>query len=185
VEKVTRITTPLTDDVLEKLHIGDRVLITGTLFTARDAAHKRLAELVQDGKALPFDIKGAIIYYVGPTPPKPGRVIGSAGPTSSYRMDSYSPLLIAQGLKGMIGKGARGKPVVEAMKKYKAVYFVATGGAGALISKTIKKAEVVTYGDLGAEAIRKLEVENFPVLVANDIYGHDLYEEGWKRYKKV
>ena len=184
-EKVTQITTPLTDDVLEKLHIGDRVLITGTLFTARDAAHKRLAELVREGKALPFDIKGAIIYYVGPTPPKPGRVIGSAGPTSSYRMDSYAPLLIAQGLKGMIGKGARGTPVVEAMKKYKAVYFVATGGAGALISKTIKKAEVVAYEDLGAEAIRELEVENFPVLVANDIYGNDLYEEGWKRYKKV
>jgi len=185
VGKVTQITTPLTDDMLEKLHIGDRVLITGTLFTARDAAHKRLVELVREGKALPFDIKGAIIYYVGPTPPKPGSVIGSAGPTSSYRMDSYAPLLIAQGLKGMIGKGARGKEVVEAMQKYKAVYFVATGGAGALISKTIKKAEVVAYEDLGAEAIRKLEVENFPALVVNDIYGNDFYEEGWKQYKKV
>jgi fumarate hydratase subunit beta len=185
VEKVIHVTTPLTDDVLEKLRIGEHVLISGTFFTARDAAHKRLVELVREGKELPFDIKGAIIYYVGPTPPKPGRVIGSAGPTTSYRMDSYVPLLIAQGLKGMIGKGARGKEVVEAMKKYKAVYFAATGGAGALISKTIKKAEVVAYEDLGAEAIRKIEVENFPALVANDIYGNDLYEQGRKQYKKV
>lgn len=184
-EKLTQITTPLTDDVVEKLRIGERVLISGTLFTARDAAHKRLVELVQEGKELPFDIKGAIIYYVGPTPPKPGRVIGSAGPTTSYRMDSHAPVLIAQGLKGMIAKGARGKEVIEAMKKYKAVYFAATGGAGALISKTIKKAVVVAYEDLGAEAIRRLEVENFPALVANDIYGNDLYEQGRKQYRKL
>jgi fumarate hydratase subunit beta len=170
--------------VIEKLRVGERVLIRGTLFTARDEAHKRMTELLQEGKKLPFDINGALIYYVGPTPPQPGKVIGSAGPTSSYRMDSYAPVLIAQGLKGMIAKGARGKEVVEAMKKYKAVYFAATGGAGALISKTIKKAEVVAYEDLGTEAIWKLEVEDFPALVANDIYGNDLYEQGRKQYKK-
>jgi fumarate hydratase subunit beta len=184
VEKVTHLATPLSDEVVEKLRVGERVLISGTLFTARDAAHKRMTELLQEGKKLPFDIKGALIYYVGPTPPKPGKAIGSAGPTSSYRMDSYAPALLAQGLKGMIAKGARGKEVVEAMNKYKAVYFAATGGAGALISKTIKKAEVVAYEDLGAEAIWKLEVEDFPALVANDIYGNDLYEQGRKQYKK-
>jgi fumarate hydratase subunit beta len=184
VEKVTHLTTPLSDEVVEKLRVGEHVLISGTLFTARDAAHKRMTELLREGKGLPFDIKGAIIYYVGPTPPKPGKAIGSAGPTSSYRMDSYAPTLLALGLKGMIAKGARGKEVVEAMKKYKAVYFAATGGAGALISKTIRKAEVVAYEDLGTEAIRKLEVENFPALVANDIYGNDLYEQGRKQYKK-
>jgi fumarate hydratase subunit beta len=184
VEKVTHLTTPLSDEVVEKLRLGERVLISGTLYTARDAAHKRMTELLREGKKLPFDIKGAIIYYVGPTPPKPGKAIGSAGPTSSYRMDSYAPTLLALGLKGMIAKGARGKEVVEAMKKYRAVYFAATGGAGALISKTIKKAEVVAYEDLGTEAIRKLEVEDFPALVANDIYGNDLYEQGRKQYKK-
>ena len=182
--EVIRIQTPLTDDVVERLKIGDRVIVNGVVYTGRDAAHKRLVDLVNQGKPLPFDIRGQIIYFVGPTPPKPGQVIGAAGPTSSYRMDAYSPTLIARGLKGMIGKGLRGKEVVEAMKKYKAVYFGATGGAGALISKRIKKAEIVAYEDLGAEAVRRLEVEDFPVIVVNDIYGNDLYEVGKKQYKK-
>ena len=179
-----RIQTPLTEEVVQKLKIGDRVLINGVIYTGRDAAHKRLVELVDKGQPLPFDIKGQIIYYVGPTPPKPGMPIGSAGPTSSYRMDPYAPILMDKGLKGMIGKGARGKTVIDAMKKYRAVYFAATGGAGALISKTIKKAEVVAYEELGTEAIRRLEVKDFPAIVVNDIQGNDLYEEGKKRYRK-
>ena len=171
-------------EIVEKLTIGDKVLINGLIYTGRDAAHKRLVELVDAGNPLPFDIKGQIIYYVGPTPPQPGRVIGSAGPTSSYRMDSYAPVLIAKGLKGMIGKGSRGKEVIEAMKKYKAVDFAATGGAGALISKKIKKSELVAYEELGPEAIRKLVVEDFPAIVVNDIYGQDLYEQGKRAYKR-
>ena len=183
-EEGTLIHTPLTDDVVEKLKIGDKVLVSGIIFTGRDAAHKRLVELVNRGQSLPFDIKGQIIYYVGPTPSKPGEVIGSAGPTSSYRMDPYAPILMAKGLKGMIGKGSRGKEVIDAMKKYKAIYFAATGGAGALISKRIKKSEVVAYEDLGPEAIRRLEVEEFPVIVINDVSGNDLYIEGKKRYRR-
>ena len=179
-----RLNTPLRDEDVERLKAGDRVLIRGIIYTGRDAAHKRLVELINEGKPFPFDMLGQVIYYVGPTPPKPGQPIGSAGPTTSYRMDPYAPLLIAKGLKGMIGKGSRGQEVIEAMKKYKAVYFAATGGAGALLSKRIKKSEVVAYGDLGAEAIRKLEVEDFPVIVVNDIYGNDLYVEGAKRYRK-
>jgi fumarate hydratase subunit beta len=179
-----RITTPLTEEVVEKLRIGDKVLISGVIYTGRDAAHKRLTDLVSRGESLPFDIVGQILYYVGPTPPKPGRAIGSAGPTTSYRMDSYAPVLIAKGLKGMIGKGVRGKEVIEAMKKFKAIYFAATGGAGALLSKRIKKAEVVAYEDLGPEAIRRLEVEDFPVIVVNDVKGNDLYIEGRKRYRR-
>jgi len=184
-DKAFCINTPLTDEVTEKLKIGQKVLISGVIYTARDAAHKRLVELIKKGERFPFDIKNNIIYYVGPTPSKPGMAIGSAGPTTSYRMDSYAPILIAQGLKGMIGKGARGHEVIEAMKKYKAAYFAATGGAGALISKTIKKSDIVAYEDLGPEAIRRLEVENFPVIVVNDIYGNDLYEQGKKKYKLV
>ncbi len=180
----TLLTTPLTDHVVENLKIGERVFINGEIYTARDAAHKRLVELLNKGQELPFDIRGSIIYYVGPTPPKPGQAIGAAGPTTSYRMDPYAPALIARGLKGMIGKGARSKDVREAMMRHKAVYFAATGGAGALISKSIRKAEIVAYEDLGTEAIRRLEVENFPVTVVNDIYGNDLYEEGQKRYKR-
>jgi fumarate hydratase subunit beta len=183
-ENGVRIYTPLTDEVVQKLKIGDRVLINGTIYTGRDAAHRRLVDLINKGVSLPFDITGQVLYYVGPTPPKPGQVIGSAGPTTSYRMDPFAPLLIAKGLKGMIGKGSRGKEVVHAMKKYKAVYFAATGGAGALISKRIKRSEVVAYEDLGAEAIRKLEVEDLPVIVVNDINGNDLYVEGKKRYRK-
>ena len=182
--QVKKITTPLIDKVLEGLHIGDKLLITGVIYTGRDAAHKRLIELIDQGKELPFDIQGQIIYFVGPAPAKPGRPIGSAGPTTSYRMDAYSPTLIKLGLKGMIGKGARAKEVKDAMVRDKAVYFAAVGGAAALISKTIKKAEVVAYEDLGAEAINRLWVEDFPAIVVNDIYGGDLYEQGVKAYRR-
>jgi len=178
-----RLKTPLSDEDVIKLKAGDIVYLSGTIYTARDAAHKRLVDLILNGEELPFDIKGAVIYFVGPTPPKPGEPIGSAGPTTSYRMDSYSPILIKHGQKGMIGKGKRNMEVREACKKYKAVYFGATGGAGALLGKLIKSAEVIAYPELGPEAIRKLEVENFPVTVVNDMYGCDLYEEGRKKYE--
>ena len=177
------ITTPLSDEVLQTLRIGDQVRISGILYSARDAAHKRLVELLAQGRPLPIDLKGQIIYYVGPTPPKPGMVIGAAGPTTSYRMDSYAPGLIKNGLKGMIGKGPRGPGVIEAIKKYKAVYFAATGGIGALISKTIRKSQVVAYEDLGTEAIRRMEVEDFPAVVVNDIEGNDLYLQGRQQYE--
>jgi fumarate hydratase subunit beta len=174
----------LTDKDVEKLKIGDRVLISGVIYTGRDSAHKRLFDLLKEGKDLPFDIQGQIVYYVGPTPAKPGQALGSAGPTTSYRMDAYSPTLMERGLKGMIGKGMRSDTVKGAMKKYKAVYFAATGGAGALLAKRVKKAEVVAYEDLGPEAIRKLEVEDLPVIVVNDVRGNDLYVEGEREYKK-
>jgi len=180
--KEIRLTTPLSTQDVEKLRIGDKVLLSGVLYTGRDAAHKRLFDLIADGKELPIDIQGQVIYYVGPTPAKPGKPIGSAGPTTSYRMDSFAPKLIELGLKGMIGKGNRSQAVIDAMKQYKAVYFGATGGAGALIAKKIKKAEIVAYPDLGPEAIRRLEVEDFPVTVVNDTKGNDLYVEGIKRY---
>jgi len=178
------LTTPLSDEDVEKLNIGDKVYLNGTIYTGRDAAHKRLVDLVSEGKELPFDVKGQVIYYVGPAPAKPGKPIGSAGPTTSYRMDAYAPTLMELGMKGMIGKGNRAPEVVEAMKKHKAVYLGATGGAGALIAKSIKKAEIVAYEDLGPEAIRKLEVEDFPVVVINDTRGNDLYVEGAKKYSK-
>ena len=178
------LTTPLSDEDVEKLNIGDKVYLNGTIYTGRDAAHKRLVDLVKEGKELPFDVKGQVIYYVGPAPAKPGKPIGSAGPTTSYRMDAYAPTLMELGMKGMIGKGNRAPEVIEAMKKHKAVYFGATGGAGALIAKSIKKAEIIAYEDLGPEAIRKLEVENFPVVVVNDTKGNDLYVEGAKKYSK-
>jgi fumarate hydratase subunit beta len=177
-----KLTTPLTEEDVEQLSIGDKVLLSGVLYTGRDAAHKRLFDLLNEGKQLPIDITGQVIYYVGPTPAKPGKPIGSAGPTTSYRMDPYAPRLIELGLKGMIGKGNRSQAVIDAMKRFKAVYFGATGGAGALIAKRIKKAEVVAYPDLGPEAIRRLEVEDFPVTVINDTRGNDLYAEGIKRY---
>ncbi|HHY94989.1 MAG TPA: Fe-S-containing hydro-lyase [Firmicutes bacterium] len=180
---VKNVTTPLSDEVVSELRAGDRVLISGYIYAARDAAHKRLFQLLQEGKELPFDLRGAVVYYVGPTPPKPGQVIGSAGPTTSGRMDSYTPALLEAGLKGMIGKGLRSQAVIEAMKKHGAVYFAAVGGAGALISQTITEAEVVAYEDLGPEAIRRLRVENFPAVVVNDRYGGDLYEEGKARYR--
>lgn len=180
---VIKLQTPLTDQDVEKLHAGDRVLISGVIYTGRDAAHKRLFELLQAGQPLPVDLRGQVIYYVGPAPAKPGRVIGSAGPTTSERMDAYAPALIAYGLKGMIGKGLRNQGVLDAMKQYKAVYFGATGGAGALLARRIKKAEVVAYEDLGPEAIHRLEVEDFPVIVINDAHGGDLYSEGVTKYE--
>lgn len=177
-----RLQPPLSDEDVERLKIGDRILINGIIYTGRDAAHKRLVDLLKEGKTLPFDIKGQIIYYVGPTPAKPGQALGSAGPTTSYRMDAYSPSLIERGLKGMIGKGMRSDAVKEAMKKYKAVYFAATGGAGALLAKRVKKAEIIAYEDLGPEAIRRLVVDDLPVIVVNDVRGNDLYIEGQKKY---
>ena len=182
---VKLITTPLTDEVIETLRTGDRVLISGWVYTARDAAHKRMIEEYEKTGKLPFDIKGQVIYYVGPTPAKPGQVIGSAGPTTAYRMDKYTPKLLELGLKGTIGKGWRGPEVKEALKKYKAVYFAAYGGTAALLSKHITMVEMVAYEDLGPEAIRKLYFEEFPVIVANDIYGGDVFEEGQKKYRKL
>lgn len=181
---VKKLTLPLTDEVLKELRAGDNVWLSGAMYVARDAAHKRLVEALAQGKPLPFDIKGQTLYYMGPSPAKPGQVIGSAGPTTSGRMDAYSPRLLAEGLKAMVGKGMRSPAVKDALKKYQAVYFAAIGGAGALISKTIKKSEVVAYPELGAEAVLRLEVVDFPVTVVNDIYGGDLYEEGKARYRK-
>jgi len=177
------IESPLDEETVKKLKAGDQVFISGVIYTARDAAHKRLVEALDKGEKLPFDLTNQTVYYMGPSPAKPGQVIGSAGPTTSGRMDSYAPRLMAAGLKGMIGKGNRSQAVKDAIKKYKAVYFAAIGGAGALISKSIKRAEVIAYEDLGAEAIRRLEVENFPVTVINDIYGGDLYEQGKAKYQ--
>ena len=177
-----RLTAPFDRETARKLKSGDSVLLSGVIYTARDAAHKRLCELVAAGKELPLDMQGATIYYVGPTPAKEGQPIGSAGPTTSYRMDAYSPTLIAQGETGMIGKGKRGPEVVAAMKEHGAVYFGAIGGCGALLSKCVKKAEVIAYEDLGAEAIRRLEVEDLPVTVIIDSQGNNLYEAGRKAY---
>ncbi len=179
-----RLTTPLSDDDVVRLKAGDRVRLHGTLLTGRDAAHKRLCDLLDEGKPLPIDVRGQIIYYVGPTPPLPGMVIGSAGPTTGGRMDRYAPRLMALGLKGMIGKGSRSQPVRDAMREWKCVYFGAVGGAGALLSKFIKAAEIIAYEDLGTEAIRRLVVEDFPVIVINDTQGHDLYEDGMKQYAR-
>ena len=176
-------TTPLSDEDVTKLKAGDIVYLSGKIYTARDAAHKRLVDLIEKGEELPFDLKGSVIYFVGPTPPKPGEPIGSAGPTTSYRMDSYSPILIEHGQKGMIGKGKRNQAVKDACKEHKAVYFGATGGAGALIAKAIKSAKVIAYEELGPEAIRELEVEEFPVTVINDTHGNDLYEMGRAKYE--
>jgi fumarate hydratase subunit beta len=184
ISKVPRnLQLPLTDDVVETLHAGDELLLTGMMYVGRDAAHKRMIETLETGKALSVDLKGQIIYFMGPTPARPGKIIGSAGPTSSYRMDAYSPKLMAAGLKGMIGKGMRSQEVKDAMKQYKAVYLGAIGGAGALISGCIRKVEVVAYDDLGAEALRRIVIQDFPVTVVNDIYGGDLYEEGRARYR--
>jgi fumarate hydratase subunit beta len=168
--------TPITNDILNDLKVGDRITLSGIIYTARDAAHKKLVELIKAGKSLPFNIEGQVIYYVGPSPAKPGHVIGSAGPTTSGRMDPYTPSLLEKGLKGMIGKGVRSKEVRQAIQKHRAVYFAAIGGAAALMSKCIKKAEVLAYPELGTEAIYKLEVANFPLIVAIDSKGNDLYE---------
>ncbi len=178
-----KLTTPLRDADLEKLRIGDSVEITGTIYTGRDAAHKRLCDLLAEGKDMPIDVKGQVIYFVGPSPAKPGKPIGSAGPTTSYRMDAYSPKLIAIGLKGMIGKGQRSREVRDACVEHKCVYLAAVGGAGALVAKSIKEAEIVAYEDLGPEAIRKLRVESFPAVVANDVHGGDLYDKGVEKYR--
>ncbi len=178
-----RINLPLTEEVIVGLKAGDKVLLTGVIYVARDAAHKRMAEALDKGSPLPFDVRGQTIYYMGPTPARPGKPIGSAGPTTSGRMDVYTPHLLAEGLKGMIGKGTRSQAVKDAIIKHRAIYLVAIGGAGALISRSIKKSEVIAYPELGAEAVRRLEVADFPATVANDIYGGDLYQEGKARYR--
>jgi len=179
-----KLRTPLTDVALADLRVGDEVEITGVLYTARDAAHRRMIEALDAGQPLPFDIRGQIVYYVGPTPPRPGQVIGSAGPTTSMRMDPYTELLLKAGLKGIIGKGGRGQAVREALVKHKAVYFGAIGGAGALLSKQIKAVQLVAYEDLGTEAIRRLEVVDFPAIVVNDIHGGDLLVSGKEAWKQ-
>jgi fumarate hydratase subunit beta len=179
-----RISAPLSDEEALALKSGDNVLISGVIYTARDAAHKKLVELMEKGEALPIDLKGQFIYYVGPTPAKPGQAIGSAGPTTSGRMDAYTPMMLEKGMKACIGKGLRNQEVKDALQKYKGVYLAAVGGAGALLSKRIKKSEVVAYPELGPEAIRRLEVEDFPATVINDAYGNDLYADGAKEYAR-
>ena len=179
-----KITLPITDEDIKNLKAGDSVLLTGSIITGRDAAHKRLYELIQKGEKLPVDIKGELIYYVGPAPAKPGHAVGPAGPTSSYRMDKYAPSLLDLGLKGMIGKGKRSKEVIDAIVRNGAVYFAAVGGAGALLAGCIKKSEVIAYDDLGTEAIRKLEVVDFPSVVVIDSEGNDLYVSAIEKYRK-
>jgi fumarate hydratase subunit beta len=183
--KTVKLTTPLTDQDVLQLDIGDTVIVSGVIYTARDAAHKRLVDMLARGEQLPMDIQGQVIYYVGPSPARPGRVIGAAGPTTSYRMDSYAPTLIKLGLKAMIGKGKRAAEVIEALKAHKAVYLGATGGAGALISQRIKTAEVIAFPELGPEAVHRLEVEDFPTIVINDCQGRDLYELGVRQYRRA
>jgi fumarate hydratase subunit beta len=181
---IKHVTLPLTDKSISDMKVGDSLLLSGTLYVARDAAHARMVAQLDRGEPLPFDIKGQTLYYMGPTPAPPGKIIGAAGPTTSRRMDAFTPRLIAAGLKGMIGKGARSPEVKQAMLKHGAVYLAATGGAGALISKRIAKAETIAYPDLGPEAVLKIEVKDFPATVINDIYGHDLYLEGKQKYAK-
>lgn len=171
----TSLNLPLNEEKINKLKVGESVLISGTIYTARDAAHKRMIDSLKKNEKLPFDLKGQIIYYVGPAPARGNKVIGPAGPTTSYRMDSFTPKLLKAGLKGMIGKGNRNQKVIQAMKEEGAIYFAATGGAAALISKSIKKSEIIAYPDLGSEAIRKLEVKEMPVTVAIDINGNNIY----------
>ncbi len=179
------IQTPLTKEEVKKLKAGDIVNISGVIYTARDAAHKRMISMIEEGKSLPFDIKDQIIYYVGPCPAKPGEVIGSAGPTTSGRVDAYTPKLIELGLSGMIGKGLRDNSVIDAMKKYSAVYFGAIGGAGALIAKSIVDEEIIAFPDLGTEALRKLTVKDFPATVIIDCFGNNLYEIGKKKFRQT
>jgi fumarate hydratase subunit beta len=179
------IKTPVDDEVIAQLRAGDTVFISGVLYTGRDSAHKKLVDLVKEGKELPLDVKGQFIYYVGPTPARPGKVIGSAGPTTSYRMDSFAPTLHELGLKGTIGKGSRSQEVKDALKKHKGVYLAAVGGTGALISQSIVEAEVIAYPELGPEAIRRVKVQDFPCIVINDMYGGDLYEDGKRQYQKT
>ncbi len=181
---IKEIRTPLTDADVLALEAGDRVRISGVIYTARDAAHGRLAPLVEKGEKLPFDVRGQIIYYTGPSPARPGGVIGSVGPTTASRMDEFTPALLALGLKGTIGKGYRGQPVKDALREHRAVYFGSIGGAGAVLSEFVKKAEVVAYEDLGTEAIRRLDVDGFPAIVLYDCHGGDLYQEGQKVYAR-
>jgi fumarate hydratase subunit beta len=176
------IRTPLTDEVVRGLKAGDRVHITGVLYQARDAAHKRLAALIEQGEPLPFELEGAVVYYMGPSPARPGRVIGSAGPTTSGRMDAYAPLLMQHGLKGMIGKGSRNDAVKDALREHAAVYLAATGGAGALLAAHVVRYDVIAYPELGAEAVARLHVNDFPAVVVNDCHGGDLYETARARY---
>ncbi len=184
-ESVKRIRAPFDDETARSLRAGDRVLITGTILAARDAAHKRLFEALEKGEPLPVDLKGAVVYYVGPSPAKPGQVIGSAGPTTAGRMDAYTPRLLAEGLKGMIGKGYRKKEVADAMKEYGVPYLAAVGGAGALISRSIRKYTVLAYPDLGTEALAAMEVEDFPAIVVMDCEGGNYYEAGQAPYKEL
>ena len=174
--------TPLKDEVIKNLKTGDQILLSGYIYTARDAAHKKLVDLLKKNEPLPFDPQGSVIFYVGPSPAKPGYVIGAAGPTTSYRMDPFVPELLRAGLKGMIGKGPRSKEVIESLQKYYAVYFGATGGAAALLSKSIVEAEVIAFEELGTEAVRRLKVRDMPLILINDCHGNDLYREGQKRW---
>jgi fumarate hydratase subunit beta len=183
--KTVKLTPPLTDQDVLQLDSGDMVIVSGVIYTARDAAHKRLMDMLARGELLPMDLQGQIIYYVGPSPARPGRVIGAAGPTTSYRMDSYAPTLIKLGVKAMIGKGKRSPEVIAALQAHKAVYLGATGGAGALISQRIKQAEVIAFPELGPEAIHRLEVVDFPTMVINDCQGRDLYELGVRQYRRA
>lgn len=179
------INVPFDADIVKELKAGDYVYLTGTIYTARDAAHKRMYEVLQNGEALPFDIEGNVIYYMGPSPAREGRPIGSAGPTTASRMDKYTPALLELGMRGMIGKGRRTEAVRESMMKNQAVYFAAVGGAGALLSKSILQAEVIAYEDLGTEAIRKLEIKDFPVIVVMDCEGNNLYDMAIEQYKEI
>jgi len=181
---IKEITPPLSDADVESLKAGDRVRITGVLYTARDAAHARLLPLMDAGQPLPFDVKGHIIYYTGPSPARPGNVVGSIGPTTAGRMDKFTPKLLALGLKGTIGKGGRSQPVKDALRQHTAVYFGAIGGAGAVLSRFVRTLEIVAYEDLGTEAIRRLEVEGFPAIVINDCHGGDLYQDGMKAFAR-
>ncbi len=180
---MVELTTPLASEGLEKLKTGDKVFLSGVIYTARDAAHRRIIQAIEEKKPLPFPLGGSVIFYVGPTPAPPGKPIGSAGPTTSGRMDPYTPILLQKGVKGFIGKGKRSMEVREALKRFGGIYFVATGGAGALLSHCIKTSEVIAYEDLGPEAVHRLEVERFPVLVANDIHGNDIFEKGIEKYR--
>ncbi len=179
-----RVTSPLDDKMVAELRVGTEVLISGVIYAARDVAHRRIVDALDRGEKLPFDLKGQTIYYMGPSPARPGKVIGSAGPTTSSRMDAFTPSVIAAGIKAIIGKGSRSSTVKEVLKKYRAVYFVATGGAAALLARAIKTAETVAYDDLGPEAVIRLTVEDFSAIVANDIYGGDLFEQGKAKYRR-
>ena len=180
-----KLKTPLSDEAVAQLKAGDSVLITGIIYTARDAAHKKLVELLNEDKPLPIDLTGHLIYYVGPSPARPGKAIGSAGPTTSMRMDPYAPAILAAGSKGMIGKGEMGPKVAEALKQYTGVYLAAVGGAAALIARSIKSSKIVAYEEMGAEAIREMEVEDFPAIVAQDSHGGNIFEQGRKQYQIV